>query len=150
MEIRGVFMNSQIKKETGSHYTSEMLSQYMSEKLLHYFKKMNQKTLNELKILDPSCGEGSLLKSVAKSFSDYNVKLIGMDTNQQAVNMAAEELNLFSNKQLIQGDYLASGMGNVDLFSNFKLSVGGQYAYPPDVNSWVSLPIVTVNSPSKQ
>lgn len=120
MEIRGVFMNSQIKKETGSHYTSEMLSQYMSEKLLHYFKKMNQKTLNELKILDPSCGEGSLLKSVAKSFSDYNVKLIGMDTNQQAVNMAAEELNLFSNKQLIQGDYLASGMGNVDLFSNFE------------------------------
>ena len=115
-------MNSQIKKETGSHYTSELLSLYMSEKLLYYFKTMEEQSLKELKILDPSCGEGSLLKSVANSFSDYNVKLIGMDTNPFALNMASEELNMFSNKQLIEGDYLTSSVGNIDLFSDFENS----------------------------
>ncbi|WP_338553037.1 N-6 DNA methylase [Paenibacillus sp. KS-LC4] len=116
-------MNVLSTKETGSHYTSADLSNFMAEKLLHYFKQQSNNAPSELTILDPSCGDGELLKAVNNIFHNYPSHLIGIDTSKEAI----DQLNLNYSKNNIDTfnmDYLElfENEADYDLFSQTESS----------------------------
>lgn len=114
-------------KQTGSHYTSSDLSKFMARKLLEQVElnKINKSYMN---ILDPSCGDGELLKAFFQESQSQDIELIGMDTNKEAIDIANQYLNVEMNKNiyLFNGDYLELFTSNdIDLFS--ELSVKEEY-----------------------
>lgn len=119
-------MNAVQKKETGSHYTSFDLSNFMAEKLLQYYTEINGYTKNELSVLDPSCGDGELLKAVDSAFDKYSLQLIGIDTNNEAIN----KLKSFENNNkliALNQDYLdlIDSQQEVNLFSQLEADMEG-------------------------
>lgn len=106
-------------KQTGSHYTSSELSKFMARKLLEQvdLNKINKSYVN---ILDPSCGDGELLKAFLQESQSQDIEIIGMDTNKEAIDIANQHLNVDLNKNvhLFNGDYLELFTSkNIDLFS---------------------------------
>lgn len=95
-------MLNQIQKINGIQYTPSALSDFMAMKLYQYLKKYfsSNKTV---KILDPACGDGQLLKSVESYFSNYYG--IGVDIDKKAIKKAKLNSNLASN-QFYCGNYL--------------------------------------------
>lgn len=85
-----------VQKMTGSHYTSSKLSQYMANILFKYMKE-DIKNIDEVNILDPSCGEGDLLNAVANKFDKNNLNLLGVDINEEALKTAKN--NIFNNQK---------------------------------------------------
>ena len=69
-------------KNSGATFTPTELADFLSGKILSELKIKNQKTYT---ILDPACGEGELLLSLAKKFKLQNrntqIRLKGFDTN---------------------------------------------------------------------
>lgn len=106
--------NATLIKETGSHYTSGELSKFMARKLLEQVA-LNKSIGNYQSILDPSCGDGELLKAFFQESNDQNIEVIGMDTNRNAIDSARQRLNADNNENihLFNGDYL-------ELFSESK------------------------------
>ena len=86
-----------VQKMTGSHYTSSKLSQYMANILFKYMKE-DIKNIDEVNILDPSCGEGDLLNAVANKFDKNNLNLLGVDINEEALKTAKN--NIFNNQKM--------------------------------------------------
>ncbi|MEC2020202.1 MULTISPECIES: Eco57I restriction-modification methylase domain-containing protein [Bacillus] len=114
------------RKETGSHYTSSDLSKYMAKKLLKYaeFDGSGEKQ----SILDPSCGDGELLKAICNEIGTENLDVIGMDTDNEAIHKASNYLSASNNNNihLFNSDYLELFEGNIefDLFSDIKTREG--------------------------
>lgn len=111
-------------KETGSHYTSDKLSTILAEKLLA--EKLVEEVENSdvksiVKVLDPACGDGELLLSIANSKGDLPFKFIGVDSNAEALEKAAERLKVAGHKNtsFLAEDYLELiELGDeVDLFN---------------------------------
>ncbi|MCY8826059.1 Eco57I restriction-modification methylase domain-containing protein [Bacillus atrophaeus] len=111
--------NATMIKETGSHYTSGELSKFMARKLLEQVELNNSKEDYQT-VLDPSCGDGELLKAFFQESNNQNLEVIGMDTNSEAVDSAHQHLNADDNENihLFNGDYLKLFTeSNPDLFS---------------------------------
>lgn len=89
-------MNTNIEniKETGATFTPIDLANFLSEKLLSYQDN------DDLKVLDPSCGDGALLMAISNSLQKINKKfeLYGFDSNNDYLSIAKERLT--KNKQI--------------------------------------------------
>jgi len=99
--------NTKLVKETGATFTPSKLADYISDRILAYYKADNQL----IKVLDPACGEGALLSSIAKKLAVQAVKfeLVGFDSNAQFLDTAAVNLAGQSAKHsvsLINKDFL--------------------------------------------
>lgn len=100
---KGLLTNHQL----GAFYTPEVLSTYVASRLIDFYIEdfSNGKNLIDVKVLDPACGDGALLKSFEKALISKleemefgNIKdgkssnVFGIDINEQACVEA--ELNL--------------------------------------------------------
>lgn len=112
-------------KNTGATFTPKDLADFLSIKLLPYI------TNNNLRILDPACGEGELLLSIGKQLQqkEVNFTLTGYDAHSDYLKLSRERLNSknFGNNELIQADFLktidiAKKQTSLD-FSNKKRSL---------------------------
>ncbi|MGB3262305.1 Eco57I restriction-modification methylase domain-containing protein, partial [Paenisporosarcina sp.] len=112
--------NATMIKQTGSHYTSGDLSTFMATKLLEQVE-LNYANEDFRTVLDPSCGDGELLKAFYNVSNNPNIEVIGIDTNKEAIELAHKHLNatdVNKNVHLFNGDYLELfGDNNADLFS---------------------------------
>lgn len=64
-------------KQTGATFTPLKLANFLAEKLLSY------QNANNLKVLDPACGDGALLMAMSNVLRKHNrsFKLFGFDSN---------------------------------------------------------------------
>lgn len=118
--------NTQLIKETGATFTPAKLADYISDKILSYYK-FDKKLI---KVLDPACGEGALLSSISKKLKDkgINFELMGFDSNEHFLKTAS--LNLKSNLSkisvtLLNKDFLeqiSPESKQQELFTNNSLS----------------------------
>ena len=100
-------LTQKAKKETGATFTPDKLADFLAEKLLQYTDASEDK----LKVLDPSCGDGALLKSISKKLLRNNIdfEILGYDLNLEFLNEAAIDLqNILAqeNIHLINEDFL--------------------------------------------
>ena len=65
-------------KKTGATFTPEGLANFLAEKLITL---ANSEGMTHLSVLDPACGDGSLLHAINKVGEGNVDKLIGYDTN---------------------------------------------------------------------
>ena len=99
-------MDSLTKKKTGSHYTADQLSDFMAERLFFYYKKFKNNFFeNKVNIIDPSCGEGNLLFSLAEKLKSEVDKVIGIDTNANVLGVCRNNLSDLNNVYLHNDDY---------------------------------------------
>lgn len=93
-------------KETGSHYTSNDLSLFMADRLKQAFLKYNFDEKEGLTLIDPSCGDGELLKAAASIFKDNSVNFLGVDTDANAIQSASNYFGEEPKVSLFERDYL--------------------------------------------
>jgi len=108
-------------KETGSHYTPTELSDFIADHILLNFD-YNKK--EDLRILDPSVGDGELLISLLKKFYKSHkgkIHIYGYDTNSKAIENTKSLLELEFPKAELHlkcSDFLTSTseiMNSIDL-----------------------------------
>lgn len=107
-----------LAKKTGATFTPPKLADYLSDKIISYYGDLTNKV-----VLDPACGNGSLLTSIAKK-TDFSVgTLVGFDTNNEFVEDSREILrNIGVEDYVIENqDFLAISNEQTDLFSNNSL-----------------------------
>lgn len=108
-----------ITKKTGATFTPSKLANYLSNKLIGYYGDLSNKI-----VVDPACGDGSLLISVAKQSDSKIEKLVGFDTNEEYVIQTKrnlEEIGI-SNYKIENEDFLEISNKQNDLFSNDSIS----------------------------
>ena len=87
-------MTSLEKKQTGSHYTPQNLANFVANSIF------NISDFKTPKILDPACGDGSLLKAIREKFP--YAQLYGFDLDENAV----EETKKIENANVQKEDFL--------------------------------------------
>ncbi len=100
-------INTQVVKETGATFTPPELAYFIADRILVNVQESNEK----LQILDPACGEGVLLSSIAHKLESQNIdfKLIGYDTNKtflQASRQLLSQTNKINDFELRHRDFL--------------------------------------------
>lgn len=92
-------------KHTGATFTPRKLADYLSEKILKHLKGTS-----EIRILDPACGAGELLISMAYSLSKSNrdFSLTGFDANADYLSTARKRSLLAGARdcRFVLGDFL--------------------------------------------
>ncbi|MDP3915253.1 MAG: N-6 DNA methylase [Bacteroidota bacterium] len=110
-------------KNSGSTFTPTKLADFLADKI---FDELNGTLKSSYTILDPACGEGELLTSIAKKFqlqgTPVNIDIKGFDTNIDYIVSAKSNLNGFNNYSVdIQNQDFLETTGAceepVDLFS---------------------------------
>lgn len=93
------------RKSEGAHYTPEILSGFVSRKII---KKLGNK--ENIVVADPAIGDGELILSLLASFdSTDNIVVIGFDTNSDSLELTRSRLSkLYPNLNiiLIHNDFL--------------------------------------------
>lgn len=110
--------NISITKKTGATFTPSRLANYLSNKLIGYYGDLSNKI-----VVDPACGNGSLLISISGQ-SDSNIeKLVGFDTNKEYVAQTKKNLAEIgiSNFEIENEDFLEISNKQNDLFSSNSL-----------------------------
>jgi len=102
-------LTQKAKKETGATFTPDKLADFLAAKLLQYCDPSESK----LKVLDPSCGDGALLKSASKKLVSKNIdfEILGYDLNLNFLNEASIDLQnivIQEDITLINEDFLES------------------------------------------
>lgn len=85
------------QKQNGEVFTPEYLANFLAGRIVSHLGSANRRTL---KVCDPSCGNGALLKAMAKKMLEANFfefKLHGLDKNPLFVSEASIALEKFSN-----------------------------------------------------
>lgn len=97
-------------KNTGATFTPSKLADFLSKKILSYCVN----TTSNLKILDPACGEGVLLTSIAKNLKKQNksFELLGYDIN---------DFYLKKSKFLLQKQQFNFNLKQADFLDNFVI-----------------------------
>jgi type I restriction-modification system DNA methylase subunit len=104
-------------KNSGATFTPTALANFLSEKILTYYEKLSAHTT----VLDPACGDGALLSSIAlKINKSFDFDLRGYDTN---INYILETQNRLlelglSEPQIQQRDFLEVSPNSTGLFSD--------------------------------
>lgn len=86
------------KKLRGGYYTPQKLANYITELTLK----------NDMRILEPSCGDGSFLRSIKKMLghSNYNIKKIdAVEYIEEEANKSKKVLEDIDNAQVINDDF---------------------------------------------
>jgi adenine-specific DNA-methyltransferase len=86
-EIKGKYLDHDVKKLNGVHYTPKELADFVSDRMISSFDFAKKK---EISIFDPAVGDGELLGSLAKKLIDlgYDVKVYGYDIDPAAIEIA--------------------------------------------------------------
>lgn len=108
-----------IAKKTGATFTPSKLADYLSNKLIGYYGDLSNKI-----VLDPACGDGSLLISIAEQTDSNSEKLVGFDTNKEYIAQTKKNLTEIgvSNYEIENEDFLEISNKQNDLFSSNSLS----------------------------
>ena len=131
------------QKETGAHFTPISLAELIARKLLKNYQGDKNTTIQ---ILDPACGDGELLLAVYKIGieMEYDLELIGIDSDKESLDVAKKRLNDIGCTQfnLINKDFLdvVSEFEDFDLFSQEKaitISADIIIANPPYVRTQI-------------
>lgn len=101
-------LNGRNIKSNGAYYTPENLANFLAEVTLRQVKFLNKKVIT---ILDPACGDGSLLKAIACATNvktRQRIKLVGYEVDTVAINNAKRNLrNLkVAGIEIRNGDFL--------------------------------------------
>lgn len=86
------------KKLRGGYYTPQKLANYITELTLK----------NDMRILEPSCGDGSFLRSIKKMLghSNYNIeKIDAVEYIEEEANKSKKVLEDIDNAQVINDDF---------------------------------------------
>lgn len=118
-------MNALTIKKDGIHYTPPALAQFLAREICGSLDP----SVKRLKILDPACGDGSLLNAIKQELpADRVAKLFGLDTSSDAI--AACRSRLPKSKTILQqDDFLAQSATD----SKFDIVI----ANPPFVRTQV-------------
>lgn len=82
-------MNALTIKKDGIHYTPPVLAHFLAREIVKVLGPSPQK----LKILDPACGDGSLLSTIKQELHVSRIsKLVGLDTSAQAIQACQSRL----------------------------------------------------------
>lgn len=103
-------------KNSGATFTPARLADFLSDKILSYCSIEK----SSCSILDPACGDGALLSSIAMKIGDrFNFSLMGFDTNIDYISKTKSHLaNLgFTQQQILQKDFLEVAPNQIGLFS---------------------------------
>ncbi len=110
------------RKSTGSHYTPTEIAEFIAE---HIWSHTEIPSTKELNVLDPACGDGQLLHTIAETAPRDvapRLNLYGVDQSSEAVESANSTLSkLNCSVQLLQGDFLDMCIEEArgpDLFNN--------------------------------
>ena len=96
-------MNALTIKKDGIHYTPPVLAQFLAREIV----KVLDPSIGKLKILDPACGDGSLLNAIKDEVPNLRVsKIHGLDTSIEAIQSCRSRLPK-SKTVLGQEDFLA-------------------------------------------
>lgn len=104
------------RKKTGATFTPVLLADFLSKKLLSFFDENNCK----IDVLDPSCGDGSLLLSICKIGHSRIKSIIGYDTNEEYLENARKAILNFDNNLAVDfnnRDFLTVCPNVFDLFA---------------------------------
>lgn len=131
-------------KNTGATFTPKKLANYLSNKLLFHNHKQ------QIRVLDPACGEGELLISIGNKLADLGLQftLTGYDANSQYLSLADDRMLKFEKGivELVNGDFLKAiditeNQTSLDLFSLQKSAVNNSFdiviANPPYVRTQI-------------
>lgn len=115
-------------KRRGIHYTPDDLAGFLAERALTFVPPTG-----ELRVLDPACGDGALLRAIAGAAGPRPLQLYGMDTDPDAVARAAKTLAPFD------GNGSAVNLANRDFLDDVRTdgsSIFGGLPYdnPTDAN----------------
>ena len=101
-------------KSTGATFTPRPLASFIARKIVNLVSKEAQGGV--LKILDPSCGDGSLLEAIRAECEKHSIKneLYGYDINEDYLEQARE--NIAGEAVLINQDFLTEQ--KADLFNS--------------------------------
>ncbi|MGH7961284.1 MAG: Eco57I restriction-modification methylase domain-containing protein, partial [Candidatus Binatia bacterium] len=132
------------KKLTGSHFTPPGLARFVARLMFNHFNGDGQL---EIRVLDPSCGNGELLATfaqVAPSSIRERLTLIGVDSNAAAISEAEARLSRLPVKrtEIIHADFLDMNLrsfGQADFFNEApkREPVHAIIANPPYVRTQV-------------
>lgn len=97
-------------KARGAHYTPSELAAFLANAIL---EEVDQ-TLTSMRILDPACGDGSLLLAFATASPQHlrkRLELVGLDTHGQAIEEARSALGQLdvASVELRAADFLLEG-----------------------------------------
>ena len=82
-------MNALTIKKDGIHYTPPALAHFLTREII----KVLGPSPRKLKILDPACGDGSLLSTINSELPAARIsKLIGFDTSAEAIKACRDRL----------------------------------------------------------
>lgn len=99
-------MNSDARKMLGAFYTPIILADLLSKRM---FAVAIKTKLNNLYVMDPALGEGSLIKSLIKISANYKINLTisGIDINKEAIKNSQNGIQgICSNYNFINTDAL--------------------------------------------
>lgn len=131
--------------DLGAFYTPNQISEYIAEEIISLFSEdLNTESLNQITILDPTCGDGALLKSFENELNKKNVpinkkkhtfnkkkKVFGIDINP----VACEES--FNNVQEVLNNYRDHSYLVADAIKLMNPSLKNEGTIPSEINTLV-------------
>jgi len=130
-------------KNTGATFTPKKLSDYLSQRMLTYIQPGFKK------ILDPACGEGELLISIASSLNglSFDFALTGYDANEYYLKTAKQRASQlgketeFIHEDFLQAIELSQPQPVLNFFQKRNSSVNNSFdiviANPPYVRTQI-------------
>ncbi len=118
-------------KNSGSTFTPTELADFLASKI---FDELNDRFKSSYTILDPACGEGELLTSIAKKFQSQdtaiNIDIKGFDTNIDYIVSAKSNLKEFRSYSVdIQNqDFLETTGACEEPLDLFSTKIESEYA----------------------
>lgn len=118
-------------KNSGATFTPMKLADFLASKI---FAELNIALTSSYTILDPACGEGELLTSIAKKFqlqdTSINIDIKGFDTNIDYIISAKSNLKGFNNYSVdIQNqDFLETTGACEEPIDLFNPKIESEYA----------------------
>ncbi len=106
-----------MSKSTGSYYTPQKLVEYIVNRVT---RNLTEKS--NLKVLEPSCGDGVFLQAFQNSNIKGSVFLDAVEKSSQAIKIAQRNTSKLNKKvklMFTQGDFL-----KVKLETNYDLVIG--------------------------
>lgn len=130
-------------KQTGATFTPPILANFLAEKLYSYQSGDN------LKVLDPACGDGALLMAMSDVLQKHNrnFEIHGYDSNIEYLSVAKQNMQLnneICNAHLTLADFLEMidvNTQQLELFSTYKNNINESadliIANPPYVRTQI-------------
>lgn len=107
------------EKRTGATFTPPLLSDYLACKIIGYIDNFDDKV-----VLDPACGDGSLLISMLRNTRGSIGKIVGYDTNTEYIEQIIDNLKKqdANDYKIENQDFLEISANNMDLFSENSIN----------------------------